>query len=45
VSSDVVGDNSNGWMSFGCTLAVRPDVTIAEKVAEWEEGVILVDIV
>jgi 5-aminopentanamidase len=45
VSSDVVGDNGNGWMSCGCTLAVRPDGTIAEKVPEWEEGVILVDIV
>jgi predicted amidohydrolase len=44
VSSDVVGENGNGWMSCGCTLAVRPDGTIVGKVAEWEEGVILLDI-
>jgi predicted amidohydrolase len=34
VSSDVVGENGNGWMSCGCTLAVSPDGTIVEKVAE-----------
>ncbi len=44
ISSDVVGDNGEGWMSCGCTLAVSPDGTIVEKVAEWEEGTILIDI-
>ncbi|WP_160007108.1 carbon-nitrogen hydrolase family protein [Rhizobium sp. 18055] len=44
VSSDVVGDKGDGWMSCGCTLAVRPDGTVVEKVAEWDEGAILLDI-
>ncbi|MFS2151506.1 carbon-nitrogen hydrolase family protein [Rhizobium sp. Rhizsp42] len=44
ISSDVVGDRGDGWMSCGCTLAVGPDGVIASKVPEWEEGAILLDI-
>ncbi|MFK0332340.1 carbon-nitrogen hydrolase family protein [Rhizobium sp. NPDC090275] len=44
ISSDVVGDRGDGWMSCGCTLAVGPDGVIASKAPEWQEGAILLDI-
>ncbi len=44
VSSDIVGKNGTGWMSYGCTLAVRPDGTVVKKAEECAEGVIMLDI-
>jgi predicted amidohydrolase len=44
VSADVIGDNSDSWMSFGCTAIVNPDGEIVARAEELVEGVVVFDL-
>lgn len=39
VSSDVVGTNAEGWVSYGCSIIVDPQGEIIQRVDEFVEGV------
>jgi predicted amidohydrolase len=44
VSSDVVGTNSEGWASYGCTVIVDPQGRVVQRVDEFVEGVTVFDL-
>jgi predicted amidohydrolase len=39
VSADVAGQGRDGWFSYGCTMIIRPDGTIASRAEELVEDV------
>ena len=43
MSADVTGAH-DGLVSYGCTMVVRPDGTIAARLTESEEGVAVFDL-
>ena len=44
VTADVTGPGNDGWLSYGCTLIVRPDGTIASRATELAEDVTVFDL-
>jgi 5-aminopentanamidase len=44
VSADVTGRRHDGWLSYGCTVIVRPDGTIASRATELSEDVAIIDL-
>jgi len=44
VSADVAGQGHDGWFSYGCTIIIRPDGTIASRTTELVEDVAVVDL-
>jgi predicted amidohydrolase len=44
VSSDVVGTNPDGWVSYGCTVIVDPPGNVVQRVDEFVEGVAVFDL-
>jgi 5-aminopentanamidase len=41
---DVTGRRNDGWFSYGCTIIIRPDGTIAGRAAELVEDVAVFDL-
>jgi predicted amidohydrolase len=44
VSADVAGQGNDGWFSYGCTVIVQPDGTIASRTTELVEDVAVFDL-
>jgi 5-aminopentanamidase len=44
VSADVAGQGIDGWFSYGCTVIVQPDGTIASRTTELVEDVAVFDL-
>jgi len=44
VTADVAGQGNDGWFSYGCTLIIRPDGTIADRTHELVEDVAVFDL-
>jgi len=44
VSADVVGQGNDGWISYGCTVIVRPDGSIASRTTELVQDALVFDL-
>jgi hypothetical protein len=44
VTADVAGQGNDGWFSYGCTVIVGPDGTIANRARELVEDVAVFDL-
>jgi predicted amidohydrolase len=44
MSADVVGNNDDGWMSYGCTAIIDPQGKIVARAAELVEDVVIFDL-
>ena len=43
-TADVAGQGNDGWFSYGCTVIIRPDGTIANRTRELVEDVAVFDL-